>query len=102
MIRRPPRSTLFPYTTLFRSAEAPRRLHPAEDDVGQAVAVHGGHHLDRAGLEEGRAEPQQRLVEAAELPGPPPQPASRDPKSTPLNSSHPVNSYARFCFEKKN
>src|SRR3712207_7606099 len=84
MIRRPPRSTLFPYTTLFRS---PRELHghrpsrhvdhaPAED-VGElhdlrAILAFGGD------LEE------------------------RDRKSTRLNSSHANISYAVFCLKKKN
>src|SRR5438132_5555202 len=68
MIRRPPRSTLFPYTTLFRSYNMP------------CVARIGGR-LDRAAL-------QQAL--------------NRDRKSTRLNSSHTVISYAVFCLKKKN
>src|SRR5437588_5907889 len=70
MIRRPPRSTLFPYTTLFRS----RR------DVGHDRAV-----VDR------------RRGDAAV---PPPQ-LALDRKSTRLNSSHTVISYAVFCLKKK-
>src|SRR5690554_7063229 len=72
MIRRPPRSTLFPYTTLFRShrragnADA-RRAHPVHRRPG-----HGGHRV---------------------LP--------RDRKSTRLNSSHVRISYAVFCLKKK-
>src|SRR5256885_10529156 len=84
MIRRPPRSTLFPYTTLFRSAcLAPLApvWPPAVDGAHPRGAV-GQAHRGGAG--------------AVGLRGP------ADRKSTPLNSSHPVNSYAVFCFKKKN
>src|SRR5258708_13065609 len=82
MIRRPPRSTLFPYTTLFRSAFRDRGLHfrtrswrcsrgrssrPPRAEPGSA----------RGGLED------------------------RDRKSTRLNSSHQIISYAVFCLKKK-
>src|SRR5258705_9879439 len=75
MIRRPPRSTLFPYTTLFRSpyCEVGKMKRPA-----QAVVVHGV----VGGLLAG-------LVEV-------------DRKSTRLNSSHLGISYAVFCLKKKN
>src|SRR3712207_7637975 len=90
MIRRPPRSTLFPYTTLFRStggdrgAEVPRELAPyvprprANDVVPRA----------------------EDLVVGREL-GDVLQPAERDRKSTRLNSSHANISYAVFCLKKK-
>src|SRR5438876_8358781 len=87
MIRRPPRSTLFPYTTLFRSG--PRRLHRRPDRVAPRVrALHPA--LDAAG--------RQR--------GDPPVPGAHDRrggdrKSTRLNSSHPSISYAVFCLKKK-
>src|SRR5256885_10482735 len=75
MIRRPPRSTLFPYTTLFRSAMLSRRRsgnakdpHAREDRL--AVPLFQGGRADR--------------------------------KSTRLNSSHLVISYAVFCLKKKN
>src|SRR5256885_8127544 len=72
MIRRPPRSTLFPYTTLFRSGGV------GDLRLGdQAVDAHG---VDALGVEE--------------LPG-------GDRKSTRLNSSHLVISYAVFCLKKK-
>src|SRR5438477_6046394 len=78
MIRRPPRSTLFPYTTLFRSASFARELRFRErrhaDDVGVPVAV------------------QLRLCACREC---------RDRKSTRLNSSHMSISYAVFCLKKK-
>src|SRR3712207_7310888 len=94
MIRRPPRSTLFPYTTLFRSA-----LHVHADALagGARVLVH-----DDLLATGGTARACCDLVEAAgaevggcsfivEL----------DRKSTRLNSSHANISYAVFCFEKK-
>src|SRR5258708_24920550 len=71
MIRRPPRSTLFPYTTLFRSRFLPR----------------GGVSLRF----------EERFVP---LPGR--QGTNRDRKSTRLNSSHQIISYAVFCLKKKN
>src|SRR5256885_9967430 len=87
MIRRPPRSTLFPYTTLFRSV--PSRLHGRE------------HHQRGSGL---LPEPDRpaRGYPAAVLPGPERERApQRDRKSTRLNSSHLVISYAVFCLKKK-
>src|SRR3989454_5997768 len=110
MIRRPPRSTLFPYTTLFRSHERNRVR-----SRGRGAGGPGG---ERAA----------RRVRTAPLPGGPPclkhpkpdkrrstsrQPSprwssatrrtccSRDRKSTRLNSSHLVISYAVFCLKKK-
>src|SRR3712207_7124125 len=90
MIRRPPRSTLFPYTTLFRSLEALglQRL------VGEGL---------------GHADPAQRILhplvdEGDALVAEPERvvhPAS-DRKSTRLNSSHANISYAVFCLKKKN
>src|SRR3989442_2259464 len=76
MIRRPPRSTLFPYTTLFRSCDAGvfdvelrRQRRVARPDVGELEGGHDGVSLDR--------------------------------KSTRLNSSHVRISYAVFCLKKK-
>src|SRR5438034_5439887 len=83
MLRRPPRSTLFPYTTLFRSGGDAGRL---------GDGAHGTHHaLEHArgaapGLSaHGAREGNQRV----------------DRKSTRLNSSHTVISYAVFCLKKK-
>src|SRR2546422_5952282 len=76
MIRRPPRSTLFPYTTLFRSA---RRGGGSDHDE----------RVDRDGLP-ARGDGQDRQAP----PG--------DRKSTRLNSSHGYISYAVFCLKKKN
>src|SRR3712207_8620874 len=83
MIRRPPRSTLFPYTTLFRSELAPPEDQRSLDDLD----VERYEEFGRAAL---------RLVftldEAARMP---------DRKSTRLNSSHANISYAVFCLKKK-
>src|SRR3712207_7627663 len=93
MIRRPPRSTLFPYTTLFRSDDADRLRHAlrrvrharrqqedlafADRNVDELAVLHGlQHHL------------ALDLIE--------------DRKSTRLNSSHANISYAVFCLKKKN
>src|SRR3989442_4197389 len=77
MIRRPPRSTLFPYTTLFRS-HPPRRL--------LAAAARGRRRRGPHGV---------ALVRSAARGSP------RDRKSTRLNSSHVRISYAVFCLKKK-
>src|SRR2546427_2452058 len=89
MIRRPPRSTLFPYTTLFRSAvDAERLLHaPAQEPVlVRPVGEPRG----------GRAEPPEQLGVAEDAIAQP-----EDRKSTRLNSSHSQISYAVFCLKKK-
>src|SRR2546427_6319137 len=83
MIRRPPRSTLFPYTTLFRS-RIPAR-------AGRGVLLSGDEHPAA-----GRA-PGDRARPAAGCSSP----ESRDRKSTRLNSSHSQISYAVFCLKKK-
>src|SRR2546430_5671873 len=91
MIRRPPRSTLFPYTTLFRSPVLHRR--PGQRDPGR-----GGQSADRPGRLGGVVFDVLRLV--ADHPGPI-HLAERDRKSTRLNSSHSQISYAVFCLKKK-
>src|SRR2546427_7961077 len=77
MIRRPPRSTLFPYTTLFRSrvafSELPTRLRTARASYSRRAFI---------------SEPPTRQ-------------RTQDRKSTRLNSSHSQISYAVFCLEKK-
>src|SRR3712207_8433517 len=89
MIRRPPRSTLFPYTTLFRSVG---ETLPRPSDVRLVVLG-----LFPVGLD---AEQDRRaaLAEGALLG---PDPAHGDRKSTRLNSSHANISYAVFCLKKK-
>src|SRR5688572_31308564 len=80
MRRRPPRSTLFPYTTLFRSP-----LHLA------AEAIHGSSERGRRDRSAGRGQ-QPRVGRGTD----------EDRKSTRLNSSHSQISYAAFCLKKKN
>src|SRR2546427_1926541 len=84
MIRRPPRSTLFPYTTLFRSVVAARHL-PARMKNGTPSQRHESIWS--------RAAANVSTVESAATP---------DRKSTRLNSSHSQISYAVFCLKKKN
>src|SRR3712207_8012445 len=91
MIRRPPRSTLFPYTTLFRSLASTGRL---ERIVGMIV--------DFAGLDSGRLELRREVVNLSDLVGEVLDGwRQRDRKSTRLNSSHANISYAVFCLKKK-
>src|SRR3712207_6892319 len=96
MIRRPPRSTLFPYTTLFRSegtAGAPAISGRAgHTSTGQWLSYRGRAHADEA-----------LLVGCRGVRGSPPRhgPDVRDRKSTRLNSSHANISYAVFCLKKK-
>src|SRR2546422_4787145 len=90
MIRRPPRSTLFPYTTLFRSQPDPSAL-PTQVE---------GDHRALAGAVPARAldgRLPRRLGGAARRPGG----GLQDRKSTRLNSSHGYISYAVFCLKKK-
>src|SRR5258708_9160454 len=94
MIRRPPRSTLFPYTTLFRSADDQQEheRRQARDDGDRQRAAEVG------------ADLRQDLVaqQAHALPaGGGDQPEPPDRKSTPLNSSHPIIPYSLFLFKKK-
>src|SRR5256885_10576550 len=79
MIRRPPRSTLFPYTTLFRSVSGFGAKH---------VVITGGEPLIMPDI--------AALCDALKSAG------HQDRKSTRLNSSHLVISYAVFCLKKKN
>src|SRR3712207_8008175 len=88
MIRRPPRSTLFPYTTLFRSnrrGEQPQR-HAEQRRVEPLERLHGKHRAERP--HERRSESEDRV-------------ALEDRNSTRLNSSHANISYAVFCLKKK-
>src|SRR5688572_31642631 len=87
MFRRPPRSTLFPYTTLFRSLVR-REGEPA-------VGVRGELGRDLVG---GR---RRVPVERNQLEHPMCRPLGKDRKSTRLNSSHSQISYAVFCLKKK-
>src|SRR3712207_7257573 len=99
MIRRPPRSTLFPYTTLFRS-QLLAHMHVGDDDRLLHVLEHA-----LAGFQEIRDDPgdaaalaQHRARDRAHQPD---VAAAVDRKSTRLNSSHANISYAVFCLKKK-
>src|SRR2546430_9834626 len=100
MIRRPPRSTLFPYTTLFRSAGRRRAEHERTraGDVAAHVRVRAAHVADDEILvREVLLEPgcvDDGVHSAATIP-------ASDRKSTRLNSSHSQISYAVFCLKKK-
>src|SRR5258708_27116435 len=93
MIRRPPRSTLFPYTTLFRSRDAEIRRGGAEEKLiwfplhaplqSQLLLILD---VDEVGVDD--------VVTAASA-------GDEDRKSTRLNSSHQIISYAVFCLKKK-
>src|SRR5437762_7108383 len=98
---RPPTSTLFPYTTLFRSAFEVAELHQRLAEVGGELEALGrvdGEDGDRAAEQVGRgrhvAADERAAARRAE-------PAARDRKSTRLNSSHRCISYAVFCLKKK-
>src|SRR3712207_8220002 len=87
MIRRPPRSTLFPYTTLFRSAAQAlgrRRLQQGDDEPQGREVLRAGRQLAAGDVQDGRLERRRR-----------------DRKSTRLNSSHANISYAVFCLKKQ-
>src|SRR2546426_9295320 len=85
MIRRPPRSTLFPYTTLFRSRIGKSSFVSENGETSRPVRRLSSNHLPWILTE--------RLAIALSRPG--------DRKSTRLNSSHLVISYAVFCLKKK-
>src|SRR3712207_8713970 len=101
MIRRPPRSTLFPYTTLFRSLLA-ATLFGSLYFMGakiEALGTRAEEHADRLGS---RIDSLGRLVdERWEGQGRWMQASLEDRKSTRLNSSHANISYAVFCLKKK-
>src|SRR2546426_3981702 len=101
MIRRPPRSTLFPYTTLFRSRAGRRGAGRIEVDAGPGQ---DGPRRRLARAERGRTERALRGIagDDAGLASRDHRPDGiRDRKSTRLNSSHLVISYAVFCLKKK-
>src|SRR2546430_3204270 len=97
MIRRPPRSTLFPYTTLFRSLVRRLGLFP-EREIARIVLGVLVTRDPRARFQLARVEPRQPAV-ARELGDREVDRADR--KSTRLNSSHSQISYAVFCLKKK-
>src|SRR4051812_49856117 len=91
MIRQPPRSTLFPYTTLFRSRTGASLDHLFQRRRTRSIAFAGKAEINREGV--------SRLDHAGEMKRA--RRAGRDRKSTRLNSSHMSISYAVFCLKKK-
>src|SRR5258708_21233815 len=98
MIRRPPRSTLFPYTTLFRSKGAPHEINwkkrPGELPPGLSLDAS----IDRAAQEMEKTTLHCARQGGSIYRGV----QTQDRKSTRLNSSHQIISYAVFCLKKKN
>src|SRR3989454_8460856 len=95
MIRRPPRSTLFPYTTLFRSdrGDDQQAVDPPDVEAARRGDEPGRHQERIAGEEEADEEPGLGEDDSDQN--------GVDRKSTRLNSSHLVISYAVFCLKKK-
>src|SRR5256885_13158395 len=93
MIRRPPRSTLFPYTTLFRSLDALVDGADLQDHIDAATLVDLEHDIGMERALESRRFDVEAVGAARD--------ARKDRKSTRLNSSHLVISYAVFCLKKK-
>src|SRR3712207_7844879 len=90
MVRRPPRSTLVPYTTLFRSRGSQHRLLDLEAGAVAAAVERMDGPLHIIGLAEGAAEAGKGDVDVGQ-----------DRKSTRLNSSHANLAYAVFCLKTK-
>src|SRR3712207_8060162 len=97
MIRRPPRSTLFPYTTLFRSGHDRADQVGGEGESGERDGEDDRHEDD---VPAGEGTVRHVFLRALEPPGH--ARSGRDRKSTRLNSSHANISYAVFCLKKKN
>src|SRR5439155_19547157 len=95
MLPRPPRSTLFPYTTLFRSTSTSRSRALRRGSGDSTTLDPPGRAARR--FDDPPADPRPRRVRAAR----PPDGGDRDRKSTRLNSSHVAISYAVFCLKKK-
>src|SRR3989442_4723868 len=92
MIRRPPRSTLFPYTTLFRSLDAAAADSVASPSSNRRkLGLFYGTCMDSARAQAAGVEPLRAELDRV----------ARDRKSTRLNSSHVRISYAVLCVEKK-
>src|SRR5256885_10010800 len=97
MIRRPPRSTLFPYTTLFRSQHHVRVVLAHARAKAERLGRRGAHTRDAVPVGHRLVDPVVDPVRQRQSPI-----RRLDRKSTRLNSSHLVISYAVFCLKKKN
>src|SRR2546421_1673039 len=96
MIRRPPRSTLFPYTTLFRSP-GEKKAHASHTPASATLTVENAVALGLPRC----ASPKPMAPSDVAGPAPRASARRRDRKSTRLNSSHDQISYAVFCLKKK-
>src|SRR3712207_8074910 len=96
MIRRPPRSTLFPYTTLFRSA-----VHAPEQPVASGKQCQQGENTNNPGSQGGCDHIDKTQQRKDYKPPDQQQGGDQDRKSTRLNSSYANISYAVFCLKKK-
>src|SRR3712207_7951360 len=94
MIRRPPRSTLFPYTTLFRSERQLRVGRLGEEDGGHGQVDAGAVQVEGVAGRDHQADDGLLAAQVLHL-------GQQDRKSTRLNSSHANISYAVFCLKKK-
>src|SRR5690349_23673815 len=94
MIRRPPRSTLFPYTTLFRSSAASTKARIDDGEIPWRSGVLRGSAASVVGSAPGKGAARRPTSAAAAK-------IAVDRKSTRLNSSHVEISYAVFCLKKK-
>src|SRR5256885_11536254 len=94
MIRRPPRSTLFPYTTLFRSAVIASAIPPATSYENRECRLQKQHRPSPSAPHRFALRARSELYHTGHA-------RARDRKSTRLNSSHLVISYAVFCLKKK-
>src|SRR3712207_7358323 len=94
MIRRPPRSTLFPYTTLFRSKAEIEQKTKEIEALKQGMQSHQGQ-------EKPKDPKAPEAPKEPKMPEAPMKPEDPDRKSTRLNSSHANISYAVFCLKKK-
>src|SRR2546429_3290927 len=102
MIRRPPRSTLFPYTTLFRSY--PRVVIYGNVEIGDRVIIHAGAVIGADGfgfVNDGAVHVKFPQIGKVIIQDDVEIGANTDRKSTRLNSSHGYISYAVFCLKKK-
>src|SRR3712207_8882309 len=95
MIRRPPRSTLFPYTTLFRSEGTEDFTKANKEYLEKVLSAQAWQEVIKADLQRQQKSQMKNLFEKIE------QATREDRKSTRLNSSHANISYAVFCLKKK-
>src|SRR5947208_11706990 len=101
MIRRHPRSTLFPYTTLFRSDEAKTKAADAGKQIASVTKERDQALTQLKGMKDAEQRVQVLVAENSNLKAKLADAEKTDRKSTRLNSSHQIISYAVFCLKKK-